>query len=65
MKQIFSAFLFICCTLVACAQHSDYKYVRNHFDKTEVYIEVRDGVKLFTARAPDGTFTQTLRYWTR
>ena len=34
--------------LGACAQHGGNKYVREHFDKTEAYIEVRDGVKLFT-----------------
>lgn len=50
MKSLLSFVVFIvlsCNTLYG--QEIDEKYVREHFDKVEVYIPMRDGAKLFTA----------------
>lgn len=49
MKRIFSVLFFTALTLSAWAQFNGAKYIREHYDKTEAYIQVRDGVKLFTA----------------
>lgn len=47
MKKIYSLFvLLLLCSINAFAQ-SD--YVKEHFTKKEVYITMRDGIKLFTA----------------
>jgi len=41
--------LLFCLTLSVFAQDSDSAYIRDNYVKTEKYIEMRDGVKLFTA----------------
>lgn len=46
-KYIFLIFLFVC--VKTTAQTTDEEYIRNNYSKTERYITMRDGVKLFTA----------------
>lgn len=48
--RIFSLFISLTClTFTLFAQDTDSAYVRNNYVKTEKYIQMRDGVKLFTA----------------
>ena len=49
MKSAFGLFLFMFFTASAIAQNRDSAYVRQHYEKIEVQIPMRDGVKLFTA----------------
>jgi len=48
MKTVLFA-LFFWLTIPVFAQNTDSAYVRDNYVKTEKYIEMRDGVKLFTA----------------
>src|SRR5688572_14827535 len=41
--------LFLCLSIPVLAQDTDSAYVRDNYIKTEQYIKMRDGVKLFTA----------------
>ena len=49
MKSIFCLLLLICFATSAFAQNRDSAYVREHYEKMEVQIPMRDGIKLFTA----------------
>ncbi|MFA9388574.1 MAG: CocE/NonD family hydrolase [Prolixibacteraceae bacterium] len=49
MKKIILVSFFIYCTqLFAFTQNADSVYLANNYSKSEVYIPMRDGVKLFT-----------------
>ena len=48
MKQILTGLLFLLC-ITACAQEADSVWIVNNYTKTEVYIPMRDGVRLFTS----------------
>ena len=41
--------LFIISSLTSNAQNADSTWIRDHYQKKEVYITMRDGVKLFTS----------------
>ena len=51
MKSIFSSCLVFLITLVSCSHNSvlDENWLSENYQKREVLIEMRDGVKLFTA----------------
>ena len=49
MKSIYSFILLLLFSASALAQNRDSAYVRQHYEKMEVQIPMRDGVKLFTA----------------
>lgn len=49
MKQFQVFILIILCGFPLRAQYSDAAYVKANFDKEEVYITMRDGVRLYTA----------------
>lgn len=47
MKKIFSL-LFLFIPFAVLAQNADSVWIRNNYTKKELYIPMRDGVKLFT-----------------
>ena len=47
-KQLFFCFLFFFVLLKSFAQEVNEEYIKSNYDKTEEYITMRDGVKLFT-----------------
>jgi len=49
MKKLFPAFLILTVCFTAYGQVSDSVFVRQNYEKKEVYIPMRDGVKLYTA----------------
>lgn len=49
MKKFFSFSLFLLFALVGFAQNADSTWFVNNYEKTEQYIPMRDGTKLFTA----------------
>ena len=48
MKHTLTLFLFIATISLVSAQKQDSIYMRTHYDKMEVQIPMRDGIKLFT-----------------
>ena len=49
MKSICSVSLLVFLAVTSFAQNRDSVYVREHYEKMEVQIPMRDGIKLFTA----------------
>src|SRR5678816_4499518 len=49
MKKLFSIFIFSICSLLSFAQNADSTWFVNNYTKKELYIPMRDGVKLFTS----------------
>ena len=49
MRKIFLFALVLSFTFPVLAQNIDSAYIRDNYDKTEKYIPMRDGIKLFTA----------------
>ncbi len=49
MKKIIIALLWLLVSLTLAAQSDDAAYIKENFEKEEVYIPMRDGVKLYTA----------------
>ena len=49
MKKVFASFLLLISILFAQAQNADSAWFVNNYTKTETYITMRDGVKLFTS----------------
>jgi putative CocE/NonD family hydrolase len=59
MQRIVFFILFLACVQVAGAQRIGTAKAREHYDKIETYIPMRDGVKLFTAIYIPKDTTQT------
>ena len=49
MKKLFTSFLLLLSILFVQAQNADSTWFVNNYTKTETYIKMRDGVKLFTS----------------
>ena len=62
MKKYFHI-LFVFCFVFGLAQNRpDNKFVKEHFTKKEVYVPMRDGVKLFTSIYIPKDISKTLKY---
>ena len=48
MKNLIRLVLFVICPLLSYSQNADSTWIVNNYTKKEVYIPMRDGVKLFT-----------------
>lgn len=49
MKKVLFSIVLLFCTLTVLAQVGSPEYMKEHYDKREVYIKMRDGVSLFTS----------------
>ena len=62
MKKLLQIILFFCFLSLVAQNRPDNTFVKENFTKKEVYIEMRDGVKLFTAIYIPKDIAKTRKY---
>lgn len=62
MKKLFQLLLFLCFMAVFGQNRADNTFVKENFTKKEVYIAMRDGVKLFTSIYIPKDVSKTKKY---
>ncbi len=62
MKKYLQILLTFCFVFALAQNRPDNKFVKEHFTKKEVYVPMRDGVKLFTSIYIPKDISKTLKY---